>query len=163
MKPYSSVWVVVPEILGLLRTAAWPTIPEVQGGVKVSLGALAAVPAGEAIVLDGLVRRGNQGIVTGGTPGKDDTPETTISVFTNVPGFTAERTWDRLAQLGCTIDEVFRDLETGKPIISDRLRAAGVRWLGVSSIDTALGPMNSAGAAGWLGVAEIVVSWTARI
>lgn len=163
MKRYSSVWAVVPEVLAMLRDASWDSIPQVAGGVKVSFGAMAVVPAGEHVVVDGLVRRAGQDIVTGGTPGKDDTPETTISVFTNVPGFDAERTWERLTALGCAIDDVFRDLDTGKPIISAALTAAGVWAISLSTVSTSVQPMNSPGAAGWLGVAELVVAWKARI
>lgn len=163
VKRPSSVWAVMPELLVMLRSASWPTIPETKAKIDVRFGALATLPGGEAVVLHGTTRRGDQEIATGGTPGKNDVVDAPLSVFTNVPGFSAERTWERLADFGVALDGVFRDLSTGKPIITPALEAAGVWSISVSSIDTDVVPMNAAGSAGWLGMAAFVISWKARL
>jgi len=160
----SSVWPVMPEILDMLRNADWPRIPEIKSKVDVKFGAINSIPGGEAVVLHGSTKRATQTVETAGTPGKNDDVDATLAVFVNIPGFSAERTWGRLAELANAVDMTFRDLNTGKPILSKGMEDAGVWWLWASAIETEVVPMDgNAGSAGWLGMCMFTLTWRARI
>lgn len=162
-KRTSSVWPVMPEILRIMRhDIVWPSIPQVKK-IDIGFGALMGPPAGEAVTLTGSTRRGDQEWVTAGTPGKDDRIEAQVVISTNVPGFSAEQAFGRLAELGATLEAGFRDQETGKPVVTDALIEAQVLGIWVAAVDTAVIPMNSPGANGWLAAGTFVLSWWARI
>lgn len=163
MKRVSSVWKVVPGVKRMLDAAEFPPIPQNPKGVKVEMGAKLPSPGSELVVVTGTAPRPIEPFVTAGTPGKDDPHNVIVRVYTNVPGFTEEQAWERLEALGTVVEETFRELERGKPIISDELREAGVWNLTATVTQTSVFPAGDAGGNGYLGEAEITVTTSARI
>lgn len=165
MKHTSSLWVVLPEIYRLLDTEAqWS--PIVQTGTRrpsVMFGAFTQPPGGESIIVTGSTRRSSAEWATMGTPGRDEVFESLILVMVNVPGFDAARTFARLGVLGVALEEALRDSSTGKPTITTDMAAAGVMYTSLTATDATIEPFNQAGAAGWIGAASYVLTWSARI
>lgn len=164
MKRAPSIWAVVPAIHAHLLTTTWPVLPQNTKGVQVVFGARVPVPGSEMVLVSGETDQPvNPTFATLGAPGREDPVNVFLHVFTNVHGFNELQTWERLADLGTAIDGRFRSLTTGKPIIPDDVAAAGVRILTVTVTRTIVYPAGGAGANGWLGEAELVVSMQARI
>lgn len=162
-KHTSAVWVTIPAAFEMLEAAGFPQDHQ-HGKVEVLFGSRTPGPDGESVVLSSYTNQAaGSDWQTAGTPGKEDYPDAVIRVFTNTPGFDENQTWARLAALGQVVEGTFRDLNTGKPIISDALLAAGVRNMVLTLTATSIDPAGAAGANGWLGAAEFALRITARI
>lgn len=159
----ASVWVVLPEVYRVLSDAPWQTIAATGGKTpSVMFGTFDNLPGGESVFVTGSTRRSSQDWATSGTPGRDEAFEALLVVAVNVPGYNALRTFERLATIGRTLEDTMRDRATGHPEITDAMKAAGVWQLALTASDSTIQPLNSSGAAGWVGVATYVLSWSAR-
>lgn len=162
MKKQALVWTAVPEVFALMKSVNWPRIQQ-QKKVEVRFGAHDPVLGCDLVVVSGVTDQPVAPWATSGTPGKNDSVNVMVSVFTSVPGFDEMRTWARLAELGTAIDLAFRDETTGRPRIPDAMRQAGVLSVLCSPTTTRVDPAGGAGAVTWMGAAEFTVALSARI
>ena len=163
MKKQALVWTAVPEVYALMKAVNWPRIPQQKNKVEVRFGAHMPVAECDLVIVSGGTDQPVAPWATSGTPGKNDTVNVSVSVYTNVPGFDELRTWAHLAELGTAIDLAFRDETTGRPQIPAALRDAGVLSVLCSPTSTQVTPAGEAGAASWMGSAEFTVALVARI
>jgi len=160
MKLTSSVWVVVPEMVRLLESANFSQSPHHKHRPTVEFGAFVSPPAGESVTVTGSTRRPSSDWATQGRPGVDERHELEIVVAVNTPGLTALETFGRVAMLGGEIEDALRDRDTGHPIISAAMAAAGVRVPNLHTPETVIVPTANEG---WAGVAQYVYAWSARL
>ena len=133
--PGWSMWTVIPEIYRVIEEATWPQIPQAKGKPKVQFGAFTNLPAGESIIVTGATDRADSEPHTMGAVSGREGMQTPIVVATSVPGLDALASFNRLAELGKTLEGLFRDLTTGKPIITEAIDEAGLFSLWIYSAE----------------------------
>lgn len=160
----SAAWVAVPGAYAALTRASFPRISEHPAKVEVMFGSHVPTAGAELVAVSALAEQpAISDWATAGTPGKIDQPDATIRVFTAIEGFDEHKTWARLAVLGQVVEETFRSLLTGKPIIPDEMSDAGIQNLVLTLVRAAVEPAGTPGAGGWLGACEYSLRITARI
>lgn len=160
----SAAWVAVPGAFAALTRAPFPRISEHPGKVEVAFGPHVPTLGAELVAVSALAEQpAVADWATAGTPGKVDQPDVTIRVFTSVDGFDEHKTWARLAVLGQVVEETFRNLTTGKPIIPPEMDFAGIQNLVLTLVRAVVEPAGTPGASGWLGACEYSMRITARI
>lgn len=162
MHPSWSMWAMIPEVHRIVSEAAWPQIPQAKLRPSVQFGAFMNVPAGESIIVTGATARADSEPHTLGNVAAREDLETPIVVTTNVPGRDALSAFKRAGELGAVLQGLFRDMDTGKPIITDVMKDAGVWQTWIRTAETLVVPLNTAGATHWVAGSTYILGWTAR-
>ena len=166
MRLHSSVWTMPPEVERVLAETSFPRHPQLSAPPAVLFGTYTSPPGGEAVIVSAASRRTAYDPHTGGDVGVDELHELEIVITSNVPGLDALEAWERLATLGRTVEDAFRDRHAGngrgKPILSPTMTEAGVRQLWLRAPETQVIPWQGTSGS-WLALAQYVLAWQARI